>query len=173
MELELIAAVSKNRVIGKDNKLLWHIPKDLKNFRNLTMNNTVIMGRLTYESLPKDKLPKRYKIVITKDPASYNKIQCSNTVFVNSKKMALEAASHLNKKTFIIGGSKIYKMFIEDCNKAYITYIDRDFEGDTYFPEFSLCPWKKTESKEFENFDINNHNNNFEYRMEIWQRITD
>ena len=127
--ISLIAAVSKNRVIGDSNKLIWHLPADLKRFKELTVDNSILMGRKTYESIGRP-LPNRRNIIITKDE-NYKVDGCE---VVNSIEEALLLTSN---NCFIIGGGEIYKQTIDLADKIYLTIIDNDFTGDTYFPEIN------------------------------------
>lgn len=170
--ISLIVAVSKNKVIGKNNSLPWHIPKDLARFKALTKGAVVIMGRNTYESLPEGKLPGRYKIVLSTQISSDSEsFFLEDTIFVKGREEALAEAAKLSKRIFICGGPAVYSEFLDDCSQAYITYINKEFDGDTYFPEFSICQWQKKDSEEFYNYDISNHMNNFEYKMERWEKV--
>ncbi len=132
MELSLIAAVSSNGVIGKDGKLPWHIPEDLKLFKELTENHAVIMGRKTYESIGKP-LPNRMNIVITTRPIVST---LSNVRFFNSYLEALEYA-FTYQKVFVIGGQALYEAFIPLANKLHITHVNGFYEGDIYFPDYN------------------------------------
>ena len=136
--LSLIVAMSKNNVIGKDNKLIWHLPEDLKRFKTLTTGKTIIMGRKTFESLGR-VLPNRKHVVLTK----------SKDFFVENEQVEiLHELSDINKyidveeECFVIGGGKIYSQLMEKAKKLYITKIDEEFYGDTYFPEINEQIWK-------------------------------
>ena len=131
-ELTIIAAVSINNVIGNDNKLIWKLSNDLKRFKNLTTNHSVIMGRKTFESLP-NPLPDRDNIVITRD-TNYSKpnIQVCSSI---------EDAINLTKtdtQPFIIGGGEIYSQTINIVDKIELTRVHKEFDGDAYFPEIPL-----------------------------------
>lgn len=131
-ELTIIAAVSINNVIGNNNKLIWKLSNDLKRFRNLTTNHSVIMGRKTFESLP-NPLPDRDNIVITRD-TNYLKpnIQVCSSI---------EDAINLTKtdtQPFIIGGGEIYSQTINIVDKIELTRVHEEFDGDAYFPEIPL-----------------------------------
>ena len=131
-ELTIIAAVSINNVIGNDNKLIWKLSNDLKRFKNLTTNHSVIMGRKTFESLP-NPLPDRNNIVITRD-TNYSKpnIQVCSSI---------EDAINLTKtdtQPFIIGGGEIYRQTINIVDKIELTRVHEEFDGDAYFPEIPL-----------------------------------
>ena len=131
-ELTIIAAVSINNVIGNNNKLIWKLSNDLKRFKNLTTNHSVIMGRKTFESLP-NPLPDRNNIVITRD-TNYSKpnIQVCSSI---------EDAINLTKtdtQPFIIGGGEIYRQTINIVDKIELTRVHEEFDGDAYFPEIPL-----------------------------------
>ena len=131
-ELTIIAAVSINNIIGNKNKLIWKLSNDLKRFRNLTTNHSVIMGRKTFESLP-NPLPDRDNIVITRD-TNYSKpnIQVCSSI---------EDAINLTKtdtQPFIIGGGQIYTQTINIVDKIELTRVHEEFDGDAYFPEIPL-----------------------------------
>ena len=131
-ELTIIAAVSINNVIGNNNKLIWKLSNDLKRFKNLTTNHSVIMGRKTFESLP-NPLPDRDNIVITRD-TNYLKpnIQVCSSI---------EDAINLTKtdtQPFIIGGGEIYSQTINIVDKIELTRVHEEFDGDAYFPEIPL-----------------------------------
>ncbi|SNV71830.1 dihydrofolate reductase [Veillonella rodentium] len=130
--LALIVAVARNRVIGKDNSLIWHLPNDLKFFKGKTTGHVIIMGRKTFESLP-FLLPNREHWVITRDkgfdaPEGVRIFHSVEVVVEESK--TLEAA-------YIIGGAQVYEAFLPYVDIMYITEVDHDFDGDAFFPEFS------------------------------------
>ena len=125
--IKIIAAMSKNRVIGDSNSLIWSLPNDLKRFKQLTTGQTVIMGRKTYESIGRP-LPNRRNIIITRDE-NYEAIGCE---IVNSLEEALLLSG---EDCFIIGGGEIYKQSLPIADKVYLTLIQEDFQGDTSFPE--------------------------------------
>lgn len=129
--LSLIVAIAENDVIGGDNKLLWHLSEDLKRFKEITMNKTIIMGRKTFESLPK-VLPGRKHIVITRDN-SYA-VDSDQVEIVHSLDEIISKFTSSNEECFIIGGGEIYKMLLPHCNKLYLTKIYSEFKGDTYLP---------------------------------------
>jgi dihydrofolate reductase len=140
--ISIIAAVSKNGVIGVDNKLPWDLPEDLKRFKELTTGNVVIMGRKTYESIGKP-LPNRINIVVTRDKDFF----VSGVLTANSLDSALLKAGG-NKDIFIIGGGEIYKQSMGFADKLYITEVDMEVEGDTTFPTIS-DQWSVIEENEF------------------------
>lgn len=142
MRISLIAAMDRNRVIGKNNKLPWKLPSDLKHFHDLTLGKTVVMGRRTFESIGRS-LPNRTNIVITSDEG----YSAPGAKIVHSVAEALKAFGE-DEEVMIIGGASIYKQFLPLATKIYLTQIDEDFEGDAYFPEFDLKEWAETEREE-------------------------
>ena len=132
----MIAALGKNNVIGVDNKLPWKLSADLKRFKAITSGKPVIMGRKTFESIGRP-LPNRTNIIITRDK-NYRADGC---VIVNSAEEALNAAKE-NEEVMIIGGAQIYAEFLPKANKMYLTVIEKEFEGDAYFPEYNDHEWK-------------------------------
>ena len=137
--ISLIAAIAANRVIGKDNKLLWHLPEDLRRFRRLTSGHPVIMGRKTFESIGKP-LPKRTNIVIT----SQSNYEQEGIIAVSNLDQALDythgntqmCINDHNKEIFIIGGGRVYAESIDRADRLYLTVLDQEFEGDTIFPDW-------------------------------------
>jgi dihydrofolate reductase len=135
MNYEIIVAMSKNYVIGCDNKLPWHIPEDLVNFSELTKGHIIIMGRKTFESLHNGPLKNRLNVVLSR--TIYNNDNFNdNVLFTTMEDMnnIIKTNQKNNQKIFIIGGSEIYKIFIEKCNKLHITMVDEIIDGDIYFP---------------------------------------
>jgi dihydrofolate reductase len=145
-KISIIVAIAKNNAIGKNNQLLWHIPADLKRFKKITGGHQVIMGKLTYESLPVRPLPNRKNIVITDKPAET--FEGCTTVYSIS-----EALNFCNdqEESFIIGGGSVYRQFLPLCNKLYITLVNKDFEADTFFPEINREEWELMEREDVEN----------------------
>ncbi|WP_078546272.1 dihydrofolate reductase [Litchfieldia alkalitelluris] len=133
--ISLLVAMDKNRLIGKDNLLPWHLPADLAYFKRVTMGHTIVMGRKTYESIGRP-LPGRENIIVTRNP-SYKMDGCT---IINSIE-AIKNLSDSNDELFVIGGSEIFREVFTFADRLYITEIDDEFEGDTYFPEFSLKDW--------------------------------
>lgn len=150
--INIIVATSKNRVIGNNNSLIWKLPADLKRFKQITTGNTVVMGRKTYESIGKP-LPNRRNIIITRD----TNYLVDNCEIVNSLEEALMLC---NNDCFIIGGGEIYKQSIDIADKIYLTLVQEDFEGDTYFPEIDK-EWTKVFREDFEPDEKNAHKYSF------------
>ncbi len=135
--LSIIVAIASNNAIGKDNKLLWHLPDDLKRFKKLTKGHTIIMGRKTFESLGR-VLPNRKHIVLTHNPDYF--VDDENVEIVNSldvKKYIEDEEEH-----FVIGGALIYNMLINFCDRLYITKVEKEFDADAYFPIIDEDKWK-------------------------------
>jgi dihydrofolate reductase len=144
MNVSLIVAVSDNGVIGKDNDLIWHLPKDMKFFKDTTLGHHVIMGRRNFESIPHkySPLPKRTNVVITRQP-NYKADGC---IVVKSIERALEIAEENgDQEPFIIGGGQIYNIALENklVDKVYLTKIYHSFDGDTFFPKLN-SEWKES-----------------------------
>lgn len=148
--INIIVATSENNVIGRGNDIPWYIPKDLEHFKKLTTGNTVIMGRKTYESLPKEyrPLPNRVNIVITRDK-SY---QAKGCLVVNSLEEALRKSDN-NREIFIIGGGQIYREGLKFAERIYLTKIHKNIEGDTYFPKLNKF-WKLVDEEEKSGFSF-------------------
>lgn len=150
--VKIIVATSKNRVIGDSNNLIWHLPADLKRFKELTTGNSIVMGRKTYESIGRP-LPNRRNIIITRD-VKYDVEGCE---VVNSLEEALMIC---NNNCFIIGGGEIYKQSMSIADQIYLTLVHEDFEGDTEFPEIG-SEWKMVTSQDFEPDEKNKHKYSF------------
>ena len=138
--LSIIVAVAKNNAIGKDNKLLWHIPDDLKRFKHLTTNKTIIMGRKTFESL-NGVLPNRKHVILSRDKDfSVDNKSVEIAYDVEELKKYIES----EEEHFVIGGAMIYKLLLPYVNKMYITKVDCEFEADTFFPNYDEKEWEIT-----------------------------
>lgn len=147
MIISLIAAVAENNVIGKDNNLPWHLPTDMKYFRDTTMGHSVIMGRKNYDSIPLKYRPLdgRTNIVVTRQ----KDFKAEGCIVVNSVDAALAEANKKNEtEVFIIGGADIYKQTIDIADKVYYTKIHHTFDGDAFFPEIVPAKWKLAEKKD-------------------------
>ena len=160
--LSIIVAKAQNNIIGKDNKLLWHIPEDLKRFKDITTGHTIIMGRKTFESLGRI-LPNRKHIVFTQNPDF--KVNDENVKIVHSM---LEIQEYIENKeeNFVIGGAMIYNLLMPYVNKMYITEIHKDFEGDTVFPKINLDIWEEVSREKGEDIE----QNNLEYDFVVYER---
>ncbi len=136
--ITLIAAVGENNVLGKDNKIIWHLPDDFKHFKELTSHHYIIMGRKTFESFPKP-LPNRTHIVITRQKDYV--IEAENCFVVHSLEKAISLAN-TNEDIYVIGGGEIYALAWPIADKIELTQIHHSFEGDAFFPPFSKANWK-------------------------------
>lgn len=142
--LSLIVAASENNVIGKDNDLLWHLPDDLRHFKQTTRGHHVIVGRRTFESYGKP-LPGRTNIIITRND-NYHAKDC---IVVHSLDEALRQVHH-DDEPFIIGGEKIYRMALPRVDRIYLTRVHVELEGDTFFPQLDMDQWKEVNRYEHE-----------------------
>ncbi len=133
--ISIIAAMAKNQVIGKNNALPWHLPADLKHFKNVTMGKSIVMGRKTYESIGKP-LPGRQNIIITADK-NYQANGCTIIHSIDDVKSNKDIP-----EIFIIGGAEIYKQLLPYTQKLYLTFIDANIDGDSYFPEWQQNQWQ-------------------------------
>lgn len=141
--LSLIVAMDRNRVIGRNNQLPWHLPADLKHFKTLTMGHTMIMGRKTFDSIGRP-LPGRVSIVITRNRA----YAPADVVVVYSLDEALAAAPH-DDEVFIIGGADVFREALPIAHRLYLTVIDHDFDGDTFLPEIG-SGWREVSREDHE-----------------------
>lgn len=156
----IVVAVSANNAIGKDNQLLWHLPADLKHFKNITSGHTIVMGRKTYDSIGKP-LPNRRNIVITRQTG----LQLAGIEVVNS----LEEAMNLCKdkeQVFIIGGAEIYRQALSICDKIELTRVHQEFEADAFFPELDNETWKEVWRKDH----LPDEKNKFAYTFSTLER---
>lgn len=160
--LSIIVAIAKNNAIGKDNKLLWHLPEDLKRFKRLTTGHNIIMGRKTFESLGR-VLPNRHHIILCND-AKLN-IQDENVEILDDISK-LDKYINSEEENFVIGGATMYKLLMPYAKKMYITEIDKDFDGDVYFPEISLNEWNATEREQ----GPEDNENDFGYEYVTYER---
>lgn len=143
--ISIIVAIADNKAIGANNDLLWKLPNDMKRFKELTTGHTIIMGRKTFESLPKGALPNRTNVVITRDP----KATFKNCEVFNNLKVAIDKHKD-EKEVFIIGGANIYEQALPYADKLYITWVHHIFKNaDTFFPEINKDEWFITDSKDF------------------------
>ena len=159
-QLHLIVAHARNGVIGKENKLPWYLPEDLKNFKRTTLGKPVIMGRKTWESLGRP-LPGRRNIVITRQ----KDYVAEGATVVSDLQAAIEAVSDA-PVAFIMGGAQVYKEALPQVEVAHITYLNADFEGDAYFESLNPNEWTLTEEESFPATDAHP----FSYSFRIYSR---
>lgn len=135
--LSIIVAMAQNRAIGKNNDLLWHLSGDLKRFKKLTTGHPVVMGRRTWESLPKRPLPGRRNIVFTQN----HDYTAEGAEVVHSVNGLFRALKDFDDEVFIMGGAAIYRLLLPFTNKLYVTQIYRDYDADVYFPTIDMSEY--------------------------------
>lgn len=160
--ITIIAAIGKNNALGKDNQLLWRLPKDLKHFKSLTENHPIVMGRKTYESIGK-ALPNRTNLVVSRKENWF----AEDILIVSKLKEAIKFAKKIDEEVFIIGGGEIYKQTMELADRLEITLVEEDFEADTFFPKIDLKIWQKT-SEEFHQKD---EKNDHDFYFQTYEKI--
>ena len=161
MTISLIAAMGKNRVIGNKGKLPWHMPADLKYYQEKTQGKPIIMGRKTFDSMGNKPLPNRVNIIMTHE----RDYKAEGAIVVHSADEALKAAGNA-PEVMVIGGSYIFKEFLPRANRIYLTIIDGDFKGDTFFPEYDVTEWKEISYEEHER----DKDNPYDYRFVVLER---
>ncbi|MCK4676157.1 MAG: type 3 dihydrofolate reductase [Gammaproteobacteria bacterium] len=140
MIVSIIAAMDRNHLIGNNNQLPWHLPADFAHFKSVTMGKPIVMGRKTFESIGKP-LPGRTNIVLSRNPDTrYEGVVC-----VSNFEDAVAAIPDA-EEIMVIGGSTIYEMLLPQVDRLYLTYVDAEFEGDAWFPEFEESHWQEIES---------------------------
>ncbi|MDQ0964963.1 dihydrofolate reductase [Flavobacterium sp. W4I14] len=160
--LSIAVAIGENFAIGKNNQLLWHMPADLKFFKQTTSGHTVVMGRKTFDSVGRP-LPNRRNIVITRDPS----LKIAGVEVVNSLDEALAITKTEEKPVFIVGGAEIYKQALPKTATLYLTTIHHHFDADTFFPEIDRNEWKVISSKTHKA----DEKNKYDYTFEVLERI--
>lgn len=160
--ISIIVAVANNLAIGKNNDLLWHLSGDLVRFKKITTGHAVIMGKKTWESLPKKPLVNRINIVITDN---------LNDEFNGALKAGSieEAVSLVNKddENFVIGGASVYRQFLPLCDRVYLTRVFKDFDADVFFPEMDFSQWKLVSQEDFPP----DEKNDFSFSYLVYDRI--
>jgi len=163
MIVSLIVAAAKNNVIGRGGEMPWHLPGDLKYFKNTTWGMPVIMGRKTFESFKKH-LAGRKNIVITRQ----KNWKAEAAVVVKNLDDALFVARETDaKEVFVIGGGEIYRLAFERAKRVYLTRIEAEPEGDTFFPELDTRTWRMVSRKDHES----DEKNKYPYSFQVWERI--
>lgn len=160
--LSIIVAKAKNNTIGKDNKLLWHISDDLKRFKELTTNHNIIMGRKTFESLG-GILPNRKHIIFSQNPDF--KVENENVEIVHSM-LQIQQYIEDEEENFVIGGAMIYNLLMPYVTKMYVTEIEKEFEGDAFFPKINSEVWEEIDRKK----GPEDSENKFEYEYVTYKR---
>ena len=162
MTISLVVAASENNVIGKDNRLLWHLPNDMKFFKNTTWGMPLIMGRKTFESLGKP-LAGRTNIVMTRD----KDWSAEGTRVASDMQQAMKNAAETDaKETFVIGGGEIFKQVLPQASRVYLTRVHTTIEGDTFFPELPPREWKLLTQLDFDA----DAKHQYGYSFQVWQR---
>ena len=160
-QINLIAAMARNRVIGKDNQMPWHLPADLQHFKSVTMTHPIIMGRKTYESIGRP-LPGRRNLVISRNPD----LVIEGVEIFNSIDAAMARCSAA-QSVMIIGGANLYEQMMPYADYLYLTFIDHETEGDAYFPDWSDYQWTEL-SREHHTADDNNP---YDYQFVTLKRL--
>jgi len=160
--ITIIAAIGNKNALGKDNQLLWKLPKDLKHFKTLTENHPVVMGRKTYESIGK-ALPNRTNIVVSRKENWFQE----GILIVSTLKEALKFAKKINEDFFVIGGGEIYKQTMDAAEKLEITKVEGDFEADTFFPKIDPKIWQKTN----EECHSKDDKNDYDFCFQTFEKI--
>lgn len=158
MIISLIAAMDKNRGIGKNNTLPWHLPSDLKRFKRLTMGHHLMMGRKTYETIGKP-LPGRVMIIVTRQKG-YHAEGC---IVVNSIQQAIiEAENHQEEELFVIGGGEIFRQIIDRADKIYLTNVHAEVDAYVYFPEIDPSAWELITKHDPEQLENDQYSSDFQ-----------
>lgn len=159
--ISLILAASENHVIGKDNRLLWHLPMDLKYFKNTTMGHPVIMGRKTFDSVGCKPLKGRRNIIVTRQ-SGFQALGCEVASTIEE---AIQIAGD-DPEIFIAGGGEIYRNSLDLADRIYLTRIHHTFEGDTFFPEINTRIWELKSNEDF----FADEKNPFNFSFQVWEK---
>ncbi|TNF67507.1 MAG: dihydrofolate reductase [Gammaproteobacteria bacterium] len=158
--ISFIVAYAKNRVMGKNNQLPWQISDDLKLFKQYTLNKPIVMGRKTYESIGRP-LPKRRNIILT-----HKKNYKTNGIEICHDIEQIDKLVKDEPEVFVIGGAELFKLYMPLVKKMYLSKIDANIEGDTFFPDWDSNLWQKTQHQ----FYPKNEHNEYAFDFEIWQK---
>lgn len=162
--LAFLWAEDQNGLIGQDGHLPWRLPNDLANFKRETLNEVVVMGRKTYDGLPKRPLPGRQNIIMTRQADLT--VEAGVLVFNQPAQLRQYAIAHPAKKIFIIGGAEIFKLFMSDVDYLYVTKIAAEFVGDVHMPTIDYTQFKRIESVA----GVVDQRNQYPHTFEIYQR---
>lgn len=160
--ISIVVAIAQNNAIGCENKLLWHIPDDLKRFKRITLGHTIVMGMMTYQSLPFKPLPGRKNIVMTRQQP----VELPGCLVAHSVEEALDLLDN-EQENFVIGGAQIYDAFLPFTNKLILTIVHKDFQADTFFPEIDFSLWKETAREDI----LDTGTLGFDYSYITYERI--
>lgn len=164
MTISLIVAASTNNAIGKNNQLLWHLPIDLKFFKNTTWAMPVIMGRKTFESVNNKPLPGRQNIIISRSAQASTD---GEVWWAASLEQAIEQTQHLHcKEVFIVGGAQIYEQSMSIANRIYMTRVHAHFEADTFFPDIHVDEWELVRTNDFPA----DEKHAYSFSIQVWER---
>ncbi len=161
MNISLIVAASSNHVIGKNNQLLWHLPNDMKFFKQTTWAMPIVMGRKTFESIGSKPLNGRVNIILTQQ----ENFKANAVVVNNINDVLFVAQEHDYKEIFVIGGAEVYNQFLDKANKIFLTKVHTTIEGDSYF-DFDKNDWKLS----FSENHFKDEKHAFDYTFETWIR---
>ncbi|WP_181348378.1 dihydrofolate reductase [Thalassobacillus sp. CUG 92003] len=161
--ISFVVAMDRNRVIGNNNDLPWHIPNDLKFFKETTLHHTIIMGRKTFESFGKP-LPNRRNVIVTSD-TTYHAEGCDIIHSVDTIRQW--NVSEPETEWMVIGGSVLFEQLLAEVDRMYITFIDEVFSGDTHFPQFDHFAWSLTSEEK----GVKNDKNPYDYYFRIYDRV--
>ncbi len=159
--ISFLWAQDENGLIGNNNDLPWRLPADLKYFKETTMGHPIVMGRKTYESIGRP-LPGRTNIILTRD----QDYQAEGCLVFHAREDLLEWIKEKGSEVFITGGSEIFKLFLEDADRLYVTKIGATFEGNTYFPELDWKKWRLVSAEE----GPKDEKNPYDYEFQIYER---
>ena len=162
--ITIIAAIGKNNALGKDNQLLWKLPKDLKHFKSLTENHPIVMGRKTYESIGKP-LPDRTNIVVSRKENWF----AEDILIVSKLKEAIKFAKKMDEEIYIIGGGNIYEQTIDLAEKLEVTQVNAELKADIFFPKINPKIWNKTNEVSHEK----DEKNEYDFSFQTYERKTD
>ncbi len=147
--MTIIAAMDKNRVIGKDNKMPWHISAESQHFRRTTSGHVLLMGRKTYQSIGGKPLPDRPHVIVSRSMPN-----AAGVDVCRSLTEAIEKAESYGREVFICGGGEIYRATLPKADRMVLSYIDGEYAGDEYFPEFDEAEWMITKKEVHDQFEI-------------------
>ncbi len=163
MKITLVVAASENNAIGKDNNLLWHLPKDMRFFKNTTWGLPILMGRKTFESLGSKLLPGRVNIILTQQ----KEWTAEGVRVVHSMQEAIELATQLDyKELMVIGGGQVYQEALPLAQKVWLTRVHTNIPGDTFFPVLPIADWVLQSAEK----NVADEKHSFAFDFECWQR---
>ena len=152
MNINLIVAMGRKRQIGLDGRMPWHIKEELAHFKRTTTGHTLIMGRKTWQAIGRP-LPNRTSIVLTRDPNF--KVSAAKVLIARNKEEALEQSLNAGaSEIFICGGGEVYRQFLEDADKIYLSWIDFDGKADAFFPSFEHLEWREISHQQFNGWSL-------------------